>query len=456
VPCSSDAAIRKIPKKWENWDPNDGAALHPLQMKILIRSLLMLKAGSDDAYLTYSTCSLNPIENEAVVHAALKKLNEESGRPGEFELVDCRAKLHPFKTRPGLLRWGVYDSLPRHRRRRFKKDQQKQQEQQTDGELPKDDDDKEVDKQEEHKDATDNQEEQNNQQVEMTFDEWFREYKSVDDIPEERRIRFLSTFFPPEGSDEQIESKYNLSRCIRVFANDQNTSGFFIALFRRNACQTNANKTSEQAANPEKQEEAKQSVQPSAVAPVQSPLKNLIRCDPKDPDIEYITTYYGLTEDFPLDQVFTYSQSMNKLLVVNKGLSDLLYADQSQQLNLIAAGAETFIRNNSKKYVGTECIYRISQNGVYHVYPFMTKRVFRVPLDIFKQMLNSARIEVESMEESQFKTEMQGLTCGCFVIVTEVGDQEEALVLHRHFTHINHMVSDLNLHKMKTCINKEI
>lgn len=67
VPCSSDAAIRKIPRKWDLWDPNDGAVLHPLQLKILLRSLQLLNANSDDSYLTYSTCSLNPIENEAVV-----------------------------------------------------------------------------------------------------------------------------------------------------------------------------------------------------------------------------------------------------------------------------------------------------------------------------------------------------------------------------------------------------
>ena len=78
VPCSSDAAIRKIPNKWDTWDTNDGAALHPLQLKILLRSLMMLKSNSDDAYLTYSTCSLNPIENEAVVRAALEKVNAHS------------------------------------------------------------------------------------------------------------------------------------------------------------------------------------------------------------------------------------------------------------------------------------------------------------------------------------------------------------------------------------------
>jgi 16S rRNA C967 or C1407 C5-methylase (RsmB/RsmF family) len=39
VPCSSDAAIRKIPSKWEKWATQDGAALHVLQTRILFKGL---------------------------------------------------------------------------------------------------------------------------------------------------------------------------------------------------------------------------------------------------------------------------------------------------------------------------------------------------------------------------------------------------------------------------------
>jgi 16S rRNA C967 or C1407 C5-methylase (RsmB/RsmF family) len=69
VPCSSDAAIRKIPQKWEKWSTHDGAALHVLQSRILYRGLQLLKVGGK---ISYSTCSLNPVEDEAVVAAALK------------------------------------------------------------------------------------------------------------------------------------------------------------------------------------------------------------------------------------------------------------------------------------------------------------------------------------------------------------------------------------------------
>jgi len=70
VPCSSDAAIRKIPQKWQNWGTKDSQSLHPIQLVILRKAVQMLKVGGK---MTYSTCSLNPIENESVVAAALKE-----------------------------------------------------------------------------------------------------------------------------------------------------------------------------------------------------------------------------------------------------------------------------------------------------------------------------------------------------------------------------------------------
>ena len=86
VPCSSDAAIRKLPQKWKFWNPKDSHALHPLQFRIMERGLKLLKVGGK---MSYSTCSLNPIENEAVVAWALKNYGDK------IRILDC--KLPGFK-----------------------------------------------------------------------------------------------------------------------------------------------------------------------------------------------------------------------------------------------------------------------------------------------------------------------------------------------------------------------
>ena len=70
--------------------------LHPLQVELLLRGLQMLKVGGK---LSYSTCSLNPIENEAVVAAALKHF------AGKVKLL--QAGLPGFRFQQGLKHWEV-------------------------------------------------------------------------------------------------------------------------------------------------------------------------------------------------------------------------------------------------------------------------------------------------------------------------------------------------------------
>jgi 16S rRNA C967 or C1407 C5-methylase (RsmB/RsmF family) len=68
VPCSSDGTIRKEPKVLEKWSLLSGLRHHPIQLAILQRAIELLRPGGR---IVYSTCSLNPIEDEAVVRAAL-------------------------------------------------------------------------------------------------------------------------------------------------------------------------------------------------------------------------------------------------------------------------------------------------------------------------------------------------------------------------------------------------
>lgn len=54
-----------------------------------------------DGYVMYSTCSLNPIENEAVITEVFRRAGLDA-----FELVDLHT-LQGFKTRQGLNDWKV-------------------------------------------------------------------------------------------------------------------------------------------------------------------------------------------------------------------------------------------------------------------------------------------------------------------------------------------------------------
>ena len=98
VPCSGDGTLRKAPYAWVRWSPNFASKLHPLQFRIALRGARLLKVGGR---MVYSTCSLNPLENEAVVSALLKAAD------GALRLVDARNELPHVKVREGVTSWPV-------------------------------------------------------------------------------------------------------------------------------------------------------------------------------------------------------------------------------------------------------------------------------------------------------------------------------------------------------------
>ncbi|KAH9816065.1 S-adenosyl-L-methionine-dependent methyltransferase [Melampsora americana] len=97
VPCSGDGTLRKNGGIWRDWTPANGIGLHGLQMRILSRCIALLKPGGR---MVYSTCSLNPLENEAVLSAVLNQHPEMS-------LVDVSDRLPELKRRPGMTTWKV-------------------------------------------------------------------------------------------------------------------------------------------------------------------------------------------------------------------------------------------------------------------------------------------------------------------------------------------------------------
>ncbi|KAI6165913.1 S-adenosyl-L-methionine-dependent methyltransferase [Pisolithus thermaeus] len=172
VPCSGDGTLRKNLGIWKRWQPMDGNGLHGLQGRILQRAMRML---ASDGRIVYSTCSLNPVENEAVVAAALNLNPGVKPSLPEFELVDVSEQFPQLIRRPGLTTWSPT--------------------------------------------------------VDRTINTSFDSYDAyIQSLPEDKRsdVKLTETHWPP-GNAETL----HLERCMRIYPHLQDTGGFFVAIFER-------------------------------------------------------------------------------------------------------------------------------------------------------------------------------------------------------------------------------
>ncbi|KAL1893179.1 tRNA (cytosine-5-)-methyltransferase ncl1 [Sporothrix stenoceras] len=171
VPCSGDGTLRKNVNMWKEWNPGNALGLHLVQVRILVRALQMLKTGGR---VVYSTCSLNPVENESVVASAIALC----GGPDKIEILDSSNELPQLKRRPGLKAWDIMDKSGRQWR--------------------------------------------NWEEVET-----YMASEEGGGIPPSR---IVPTMFSNEASD-----KLPLERCLRVYPHLQDTGGFFIVVLQKKA-----------------------------------------------------------------------------------------------------------------------------------------------------------------------------------------------------------------------------
>jgi len=181
VPCGGDGTIRKDKFILPMWSPNISNSIHGLQLKILLRALDLVKVGG---VVCYSTCSLNPVEDEAVVSAALRNREDDDDSKTAFELLEWPQDLLPgFIRRPGVTDWKVayYDQ-----------------------------DKKSIDDEDDDFGS-------------LSFVDTYEHAVSVgmSDIK--------STFWPNLTKNRHLR----LDRCTRLLPQDQDTGGFFLVLIKR-------------------------------------------------------------------------------------------------------------------------------------------------------------------------------------------------------------------------------
>lgn len=170
VPCSGDGTMRKNAGIWNSWSPSNALGLHQTQIRILARALQMLKPGGR---VVYSTCSMNPVENESVVAAAIERCGTNN-----VEILDCSNDIPGLKRTSGMTSWKVMDKA--HRIWNSWEEVEKFAAEENDGVIPG---------------------------------------------------KVVSTMFPPKA-DETTPS-IPLERCIRIYAHQQDTGGFFIVALHK-------------------------------------------------------------------------------------------------------------------------------------------------------------------------------------------------------------------------------
>jgi 16S rRNA C967 or C1407 C5-methylase (RsmB/RsmF family) len=100
APCTGSATTRKNPDVWSKWKPSGGKKLHSLQLDLLSRAIKVARPG---ASIVYSTCSLDPTENEAVIARIL-----EFEKEIEIEKIN-EDTLEGLHFQNGMTEWTVLD-----------------------------------------------------------------------------------------------------------------------------------------------------------------------------------------------------------------------------------------------------------------------------------------------------------------------------------------------------------
>jgi multisite-specific tRNA:(cytosine-C5)-methyltransferase len=170
VPCSGDGTCRKNPNIWRDWIPGNGLGLHNIQIRILVRALQMLKTGGR---VVYSTCSMNPVENEAVVSAAIARC----GGSAKVSIIDCSKDLPGLKRSPGFKQWKIMDKSGR------------------------------------------------------IFSSWKEVQEARASGGEEEYVRLTETMFPNTNLEESEIPHFE--RCLRLYPHMQDTGGFFVCVLEK-------------------------------------------------------------------------------------------------------------------------------------------------------------------------------------------------------------------------------
>lgn len=464
VPCSGDGTLRKNVMIWKDWHPHNGSSLHPLQLRILMRGLQSLRNGGR---LVYSTCSLNPIEDEAVVAQALRDCK------GTVKLVDQSHAFPELLRKKGVFTWKVCPT----KGSKDKFDAGKG----LDGEAEAEAEGKAAEK----KDQCDSEASSSS-----TYRDTLPQLAFVEkheDLAPELREKVPKSLWP-QGDEVAL----GLDKCMRVLPHDQNTGGFFVAVLEKDdgsepelaegmahgmvrAMETRglASMKQEELANAEKRSLEEDQVEegskkrlkideneaasvhgagPSNGVAIEKRSEDIgqpggapyredpmVYVDQNNDQSKSIVSFFGLTEKFdkrnllvrnreanPLRSAYFTSTSVRALITSGgPGKGDHPYGNPLK-MRLINSGVRSFARQDSGKDPQLKCKWRVTSDAIPVLRPLIEERkILRATISDFAFMISNHYPKLSDVPTGEFRSMLESVDIGSHLVDISPGTYQD-------------------------------
>ncbi|CAM0951796.1 unnamed protein product [Alopecurus aequalis] len=472
VPCSGDGTVRKAPDMWRTWNIGMGNGLHRLQLEIAMRGISLLKVGGR---MVYSTCSMNPVENEAVVGEILRRCGDS------VELLDVSNELPELIRRPGLTTWkvrdrgswlGTYEDVLNYRKKVVPPSMFPSEMNET-GEM--------VEGKQETKIVTD---ESNN-----------GDNANTEEIKQDESESGKVTRRSETSDSNSIRTEHSslpLHRCMRIVPHDQNSGAFFIAVLHklaplnesqvveaikgeRSILKDGALKRSNGPASDKVPSEEtsvhQQGVDDSHVLDEQQnrdvdheiskdgsseeakvivdevqndqaarrdkrKSQNQSRWRGVDPVIFFkdeatirsIVSYYGIKDSFTLEGHLVTrnpdTSHVKRIYYVSKSVQEVLKLNVKvgERLKITSLGLKIFERQSTRD--DSPCMFRLSSEGLPLLLPYISKQILYASAIDFQHLLQYRIIKFPDFVDAKFGEEASALLRGCCVVILREGHKD--------------------------------
>lgn len=387
APCSRDGMVRQLPELWRTWRPSDALQFHTSQLHMLSRALELVKVGGR---VVYSTRSLHPIENEAVVAEVLRRYTSEGEDTSALELVDVSGIYPRLRRSAGKSTWAVVA-------------------------------------------GTDSDKEQ---------EDW-TPVESWEDASDAQRRTLRPTMWPPTKSERDA---MHLERCARLLPHQNDTHGLFVAVItkvRETAGATPA--VAGPAAPSAVAEDAKKSKKAAKKSAKQLGGYSTMSSD----KVARLASLFGLglpSDDAVLMERTGFAKENRSVHLVTPGVADVVDCAYSAGRRLVVhrAGVTAMIRasNNSSSVSAGDnaaALYDLTDDGARALLPLVrdeSKRVLSLEMAEFASLLETKQMWLKNASDGA-REALNHMAEGALVVVlddmepAQTGDQDLALVAHK-------------------------